>query len=512
MKTLSQPTLILSLLSLLLLLFLLAQFPPPAQAKFSRLGVHRPRSPTQARRQPDDDDVESDFVTFYYNQTLDHFNYRPESYTTFRQRYIVNVKHWGGGGATTNAPILVYFGLEGRIEHALENIGFLTENAPHFKALLLYIEHRYYGESVPFGSWEKASRNAASLGYLTSAQAMADYAAVILHVKRTHSAGNSPVIVVGGSYGGMLASWFRLKYPHIALGALASSAPILYFDGVKPGGGYYSIVSKDFKEASESCYKTIRKSWVEIERVASKRNGLSILSKKFKTCSRLRRTFDLKDYLDSLYSEAAQYDEPPDYPVGIVCSAIDGAPNDDVLGQIFAGVVAYMGDSSCYDVASDSAPPAPSASAWSWQMCSELVFPIGHDGGDDTMFPPAPFDLKSFTKICRSRFGIVPQPHWVTTFYGGHDLKLALHRFASNIIFSNGLRDPYSSGGVLENISDSIIAVSTINGSHSLDILTSMPSDPDWLINQRKTELEIIGRWLSKYYIDLVQFKLLPSS
>ncbi|CAI0398034.1 unnamed protein product [Linum tenue] len=426
MKTLSQPTLILSLLSLLLLLFLLAQFPPPAQAKFSRLGVHRPRSPTQARRQPDDDDVESDFVTFYYNQTLDHFNYRPESYTTFRQRYIVNVKHWGGGGATTNAPILVYFGLEGRIEHALENIGFLTENAPHFKALLLYIEHRYYGESVPFGSWEKA-------GYLTSAQAMADYAAVILHVKRTHSAGNSPVIVVGGSYGGMLASWFRLKYPHIALGALASSAPILYFDGVKPGGGYYSIVSKDFKEASESCYKTIRKSWVEIERVASKRNGLSILSKKFKTCSRLRRTFDLKDYLDSLYSEAAQYDEPPDYPVGIVCSAIDGAPNDDVLGQIFAGVVAYMGDSSCYDVASDSAPPAPSASAWSWQMCSELVFPIGHDGGDDTMFPPAPFDLKSFTKICRSRFGIVPQPHWVTTFYGGHVCK-SINIYTSNII------------------------------------------------------------------------------
>ena len=28
----------------------------------------------------------------------------------------------------------------------------------------------------------------------------------------------------------VLASWFRLKYPHIALGAVAASAPILYFD------------------------------------------------------------------------------------------------------------------------------------------------------------------------------------------------------------------------------------------------------------------------------------------
>lgn len=45
----------------------------------------------------------------------------------------------------------------------------------------------------------------------------------------------------------VLASWFRLKYPHIALGALASSAPILYFDDSVPLVGFYSIVTKDFK-------------------------------------------------------------------------------------------------------------------------------------------------------------------------------------------------------------------------------------------------------------------------
>lgn len=45
----------------------------------------------------------------------------------------------------------------------------------------------------------------------------------------------------------VLASWFRLKYPHIALGALASSAPILYFDDITPQNGYHSIVTKDFR-------------------------------------------------------------------------------------------------------------------------------------------------------------------------------------------------------------------------------------------------------------------------
>ncbi|KAK7368716.1 hypothetical protein VNO80_10745 [Phaseolus coccineus] len=44
----------------------------------------------------------------------------------------------------------------------------------------------------------------------------------------------------------VLASWFRLKYPHMAIGALASSTPILYFDDITPQDAYYSIVSRDF--------------------------------------------------------------------------------------------------------------------------------------------------------------------------------------------------------------------------------------------------------------------------
>jgi len=116
----------------------------------------------------------------------------------------------------------------------------------------------------------------------------------------------------------VLAAWFRLKYPHMAIGALASSAPILYFDDITPQDAYYSVVSRAFRviyhvlillfslfisfyhqiyhekgdlmmswymqEASETCYQTILKSWSEIDRVASQPKGLSLLSQKFNTC------------------------------------------------------------------------------------------------------------------------------------------------------------------------------------------------------------------------------------
>ncbi|KAK3030415.1 hypothetical protein RJ639_037544, partial [Escallonia herrerae] len=443
--------------------------------------------------------ISEDFETFFYTQTLDHFNYKPESYRTFQQRYIINSKHWGG--AEENAPIFAYFGEEGPLDEDLPIIGNWFKPSLTLR-INISKQHRFYGKSVPFGTLDDVINNENTRGYFSSAQAIADYAEVLVYLKEKLSAQNSPVIVIGGSYGGMLASWFRLKYPHIAIGALASSAPILYFDNITPQDGYYSVVTNDFREASESCYETIRNSWSVIDEVASRPNGLSFLSQRFKTCSPLDTSSELKDYLDTMYAVSAQYNHPPTYPVTVVCGGIDGAPEGiDILGRIFAGVVAYGGERSCYEMKKSNSASQTNL-GWSWQTCSELVMPIGR-GSNDTMFPSAPFSLNDFTNSCMSKYGVPPRPHWVTTYYGGHDIKLVLQRFASNIIFSNGLRDPYSSGGVLEKISDSVLPIYTVNGSHCLDILTSSQSDPQWLVMQRQVEIEIIQGWFAKYYADL---------
>ncbi|KAJ6715680.1 PROTEASE S28 PRO-X CARBOXYPEPTIDASE-RELATED [Salix koriyanagi] len=364
--------------------------------------------------------VREDFETFSYNQTLDHFNYRPESYDTFSQRYLINSKYWGGSGTDCSAPIFVYLGAEAPINGSLDTIGFLVDTAVHFKSLLAYVEHRYYGESIPFG--EEAFKNASTLGYFNSAQAIADYAEIIIDIKKTFQAENAPVIVIGGSYGGMLASWLRLKYPHIALGALASSAPVLYFDDITPQDGFYSIVSKGFREASETCYQTIRKSWEEIDEVASKPDGLSELSKRFNTCNPLTYASELKTHLLEMYISAAQYNAPPTYPVNKVCGGIDGGGfGDDVLGKIFHGLVAYKGNRSCYVNAPGRLPVCIT---WGVEVAGKVTIAVK-------------MKMEAFTERCKQTYGVPPRVDWVTSYYGGHNISLVLQRFGSNIIYSN---------------------------------------------------------------------------
>lgn len=75
------------------------------------------------------------------------------------------------------------------------------------------LQHRYYGESMPFGSRDEAYRNSSTLSYLTAEQALADYAVLIRELKRNFSAEACPVVLFGGSYGGSkdLNFFFHLK-------------------------------------------------------------------------------------------------------------------------------------------------------------------------------------------------------------------------------------------------------------------------------------------------------------
>ncbi|KAL6342046.1 hypothetical protein AAG906_038292 [Vitis piasezkii] len=299
---------------------------------------------------------------------------------------------------------------------------------------------------------KRPSKNASTLGYFNSAQAIADFAEVLIYIKKKLLAENSPVIVVG-----VLASWYRLKYPHVAVGALASSATILDFDDITPKMDTIPLsprISGKLVRVATKLY--VNHGLKSIELLLSPMAFQSLA--KNSELAQLINFDELKDYLETAYSIAAQYNEPRMYLVTKVCGGIDGAPEgSDILSRIFADVVAFRGNKSCY-YTNTTDYSIETIEGWKWQ-----------------------------------------------------DIKLILYEFASNII-SNGLRDPYSSGGVLENISHTVLAIHTVNGSHCLDIPPAKSTDPEWLVMQRKTEIEIIENWIAKYCADLDATRNGPSS
>ncbi|KAF3565604.1 hypothetical protein DY000_02013782 [Brassica cretica] len=128
----------------------------------------------------------------------------------------------------------------------------------------LSLQRRFYGESTPFG--KKSHKTAEILGYLNSQQALADCAILIRSLKQNLSSEASPVFLA-------LADWFRLKYPHIAIGALASSAPILQFDNIVPLTSFYDAISQDFKVLIEKNFT----SWYVPDRIVGSRRAVGIV-------------------------------------------------------------------------------------------------------------------------------------------------------------------------------------------------------------------------------------------
>ena len=161
-----------------------------------------------------------------YEQRLDHFGDAPG---TFPQRYCLYSKWWrpanaSGWRAAADAPgpILFYTGNESPVEEYINNTGLMWEIGERMGALLVFAEHRYEPLTHPALCGAGTQR---CFAYCTTAQAIADWATLLSHLRSRHAA-RAPAVAFGGSYGGMLAGWFRMKRPEVIDGAIAASAPI----------------------------------------------------------------------------------------------------------------------------------------------------------------------------------------------------------------------------------------------------------------------------------------------
>jgi len=438
------------------------------------------------------------FKTLFYDQQIDHFGFANEN--TYKQKYLIADQFW-----KKNGPIFFYTGNEGAIEWFCNNTGFMWDIAPQFNAMLVFAEHRYYGTSLPFGA--DSYKNSSTLNFLTSEQALADFVVLIRNLKQTiPGAVDKPVVAFGGSYGGMLAAWLRMKYPNVVVGALAASAPILEFTGVTPCPAFYNTTSHTWYDSSwYMCGDNLHRGYSAFLQQAADVQGYEFITKQFRLCDPLEDKYDIDplfQMLVDMYVNLAEVDYPypanfladlPAWPVEAACSYLrDYKKGKDLLialSKVTNMYFNYTGQAKCIDWKNTDTTPSLGYRGWEYQSCTEMVMPMCSNGSG--IIYNIDWSFEEYSDDCYRKFNVRPRRDWITSQYWAKHLKSA-----SNIIFSNGLYDPWSSGGVLESVSESVVAITIPRGAHHYDLRSAHPRDTPEVIKARQQEISIIKKWL----------------
>ncbi|PIA57138.1 hypothetical protein AQUCO_00600106v1 [Aquilegia coerulea] len=362
----------------------------------------------------------------WFNQTLDHFS--PTDHRKFGQRYYEFFDNF----RKPDGPIFLKICGESSC-NGIPN-DYTSVLAKKFGAAIISLEHRYYGKSSPF----KLSTTK-NLRYLSSKQALFDLAVFrqyyqdSLNAKLNRSNVENPWFVFGVSYSGALSAWFRLKFPHLTCGSLASSAVVL---------AVYNFTEFDKQigvSAGPDCKATLQ----NITKLVEKE-----LDTNKEAVKALFGAAELKNDADFLYllADAAvtafQYGNPD-----MLCTPLVQAKKGGKdLVNAYANFVKdyYLGSLGyslqTYDqqyLKNTTLSEDSSDRLWWFQVCTEVAY-FQVAPSNDSM-RSSKIDARYHLDLCKNVFGqgVYPDVDATNIYYGG--TKIA----GSKIIFTNGSQDPW---------------------------------------------------------------------
>ena len=457
-----------------------------------------------------------------FSVPIDHTDGQGSSSPKFDMRYIVDWTFY----KKESGPILFYAGNEGNVWTFYNNSGFVTKTlAEKYGALVVFAEHRYYGKSLPFGDF---SFGAGNVSHLTVPNVMADYVQLIDHIRNNATSPElkyKATILFGGSYGGMLATWLRLKYPQHFQGAIASSAPILWFKGKTNPNSYTIKASQTIREVGgQECYDLTSYGFFDLANMVYDTTYWANIKEIFHLCNDLSKPSDVETLIgllsDSLgtmsmvnYPYATNFVNPlPAWPVAASCvaaktkppSSASDVPNASVYNFTHiealqrAANVFYnnSGQLQCLDLTA-AASSGLDGSGWEAQTCADLPMPQGDDPAQ-SCFTWENWYEQGHTDHCKTKYGLTPNYDWALDYFGGMDPARDFKE-ATNIVWANGKLDPWSMGGVTTNITSDTVALLIDQAAHHLDLRTPNDADPPSVTAARLVEEAHVKKWVEEF-------------
>ncbi|KFB51933.1 AGAP004013-PA-like protein [Anopheles sinensis] len=181
----------------------------------------------------------------FFTTAVDHFNHQNQA--TWNNRYLSMMDHFVPTG-----PVLIF--LAGDVPVAgsmIDESTLINEMARDLGGAVFALETRFYGQSLPTDDL-----SVDNLRLLNTDQILADVADFVVHLRRT-VIGNpfAHVLVVGTGLGGGLATWFRVRYPHLTDAAWSSSGYVNAVYDFQDFSSSWANTAIEF--GSQECYNRI---------------------------------------------------------------------------------------------------------------------------------------------------------------------------------------------------------------------------------------------------------------
>ncbi|WP_133128682.1 S28 family serine protease [Legionella nagasakiensis] len=425
----------------------------------------------------------SSIKTAHFEQWIDHEH---PAAGIFLQRYYLDETY----GPSKDSPVFFYICGEAACSPKALN-GAIRDYAQTFHAKLIALEHRFYGKSQPY-----TTLSANHLRSLTTTAALQDLANFQQAISaRNHWTGKW--IAFGGSYPGSLSAYYRMRYPELVVGALASSAPVMAKED------FYEYDAHVASVAGPECAAKIRLAVNDIEEALADADKT-----RFTNIKTLFNAENVHNDIDFLYlvadtaAAAVQYGMHDEF-----CSSLI---NDDTALEGYAHfartLFARWGITALELTAEGAMSENPEDYSeglglrqWFYQSCKEYGY--WQNANPDRLHSTRSVLINNdyHRNICWRLFGI-DRP--VNTDYTNEFFYLPLIDLStSNIHFTNGSNDPWSNLSMTEkngNATNPHLTYATIeNAAHCDDLHSPKPSDSVSLQSARQAFEYLLNQWLN---------------